>query len=51
MNETSVSNCAKEYKVESDSDICISELSPSAIRGAVKLFDLVDEVAFESVFK
>ena len=50
MNETGVSSYTKEYKAESDSDICISELSPSAIRGAVKFFDLVDEVAFDSVF-
>ena len=50
MNETSNSNYQQEYKMDSDKEVCISELSPAAIRGAVKIFDLVDEVAFESVF-
>lgn len=49
MNGTYSSN-QREYKIEDDIEVCISELSPSAIRGAIKLFELADEVAFDSVF-
>lgn len=50
MNETYAGNYHYEHKAEDDKEACISELSPSAIEGADKLFDLVDEVAFNSVF-
>lgn len=50
MNETSSNYGAREYKTECDYEVCVSELSPSAIRGANKLIELSDEVAFESVF-
>lgn len=50
MNETSNDNHMQSYKNESDKEVCISDLSPSAIRGAVKAFELLDEVAFNAAF-
>jgi hypothetical protein len=50
MNETSTNYRESEYKTECDHEVCVSELSPSAIRGANKLIELSNEVAFESVF-
>ena len=49
MNGSSNSNCEQDYKVENNS-ACLSELSSSALRGAVKVFELQREVAFESTF-
>tara|TARA_R110002096_G_scaffold66306_1_gene161336 strand:+ start:698 stop:856 length:159 start_codon:yes stop_codon:yes gene_type:complete len=49
MNGTSNSYIEREYKAEDDQSVCISDLSPSAIRGANKLIELSAEVALESI--
>lgn len=50
MNETYNNYHPREVKVEDDQDICVSELSPSAIRGAARMFELADDTAYNSVF-
>jgi len=50
MNETNNNYQSREYKTEDDQEVCISELSPSAIRGANALFELADEATFNRIF-
>ena len=50
MNETTNNYYNEEIKTEDDKEVCISELSTSALRGAVRLFELADEAAFDRVF-